>query len=517
MKGAEAILVALADSGVDICFANPGTSEMQMVAAFDREPRVRPVLCLFEGVATGAADGFGRVAKRPASTLLHLGPGLANGMANLHNARRANSPIVNLVGDHATFHREYDAPLASDIDSMARTFSRWTTTAESADEAVRLAHEAVLASTGAPAGSATLILPADVTWSDVTSRPEPPIPLARNTHGEVCGMLVEAAARHIRNAAHPTILLGSASVDLGALEAAGRLSAAGIRVMVDSFVARLPRGEGVFQPERVPYFGEAAVAALEPVDLLVTVHSRSPAAFFGYPNRPSTFLQPVCRLASLTEPSSDAALSLMALAEALGAKASGPRVAFDPPTVSGRFNPHSIGAVIARHMPVNTLVSEDAATSGVPIMLQCTSARQHDWMYLTGGAIGQAIPVAIGAALAAPERKVIALSGDGAAAYTLQGLWTMARESLDVTTIVFVNHAYRILNIELDRTESGEAGSAARRLLDLNDPCIDWSALSKGWGVQTTRCADIPSFEMAFQRAMNNPGPHFIEVMLTPA
>jgi acetolactate synthase-1/2/3 large subunit len=515
MNGAEATLKALADSGVEVCFANPGTSEMQMVAALDREPRIRSVLCLFEGVVSGAADGYGRIAGKPAATLLHLGPGLGNALAGLHNARRAHTPIVNLVGEHATFHRAFDSPLTSDIESVAGSVSQWVRTAVSADDAIRSAQEAVAASLEAPGGSATLILPADTMWTRVQAA-EAKSPPARWASG-VDDRVAQAIAARVRSASAPALLLGGNAVDEACLDMAARLAGAGLRVMVDTFVARLPRGEGRFEPERIPYFGEAAEAALTDVDLLVTVHSRSPVAFFGYPGKASTFLPVGCEVVSLTRPGNPAHLMLESLVLALGATGSTAVAAYAAPPVDSRFNAHSIGAVIARHMPAGSIVSEDAATSGAPILKQTAGARAHDWLFLTGGAIGQALPVALGAALAAPDRKVIALTGDGAAAYTCQALWSIAREDLDVLSIVFVNHEYRILNIELERTGSGSPGPSARRLLELDGPRIDWSGLSTSLGVPATRCADIAAFEAAFLRAMEERGPGLLELVLKAA
>ena len=157
MNGAQALARTLADSGVEVCFSNPGTSEMHFVAGLDAVPQLHGVLCLFEGVATGAADGYGRMAGRPAATLLHLGPGLANGLANLHNARRAATPLVNVVGEHATYHKRFDAPLESDIDSLARPVSHWIRRPARAADVAADAAQAVAAALGPPGGVATNI------------------------------------------------------------------------------------------------------------------------------------------------------------------------------------------------------------------------------------------------------------------------------------------------------------------------------------------------------------------------
>lgn len=512
MNGAEAILRTLADAGVDACFSNPGTSEMQMVAAFDREPRVRPVLCLFEGVATGAADGYARIAGRPASTLLHLGAGLANGGANLHNARRAGAPIVNIVGDHATYHRVHDAPLTSDIAGLARPLSVWVGSPETADQAVALAADCLAASQGPTPGPATLILPADCAWSEsagpIAARAAPqPAPVA--------GERVDALARRLREAKMPALLLGSPACTERGLSAAGRIAGLGVRVLCDTFVSRLPRGAGRFAPDRMLYFGEMALADLAGVDLLALIGTKVPVAFFAYPDAPGVLLPEGAAAETLASPVEDAAGALEALADALSAPARFVPVAAETPGAdTGELTVYAIGASIARHMPEGGVVSDDAVTAGLPVYNQTKGAAPHDWLMLTGGAIGQGIPAAIGAAVARPGAKVLSLNGDGAAAYTLQGLWTMAREKLDVTTVVFANGAYRILGIELARTRSGQAGPAARRLLDLGDPRMDWCALARGFGVSAVRCDTAEAFDAALARAMTEPGPHFIEAVV---
>ncbi len=512
MNGADALIETLADNGVTACFANPGTSEMQFVAALDREPRMRSVLCLFEGVATGAADGYGRMAGVPACTLLHLGAGYANGGANLHNARRAATPVVNVIGDHATYHRQYDAPLTSDIAGWARPNSLWVKSAETADEVGPLAAEAVAASYGPPGGCATLILPADAAWSEARAKgptwqpPSRPLPAQPD---------VEEIAERLRAAAKPVVLIGGTCCGEQGIKAAGRIRAAGVRVLTDTFVARQARGAGRFAPDRMQYFGEMALADLDGVDLMVLAETVVPVAFFAYPERPSVLLPENCDTLSLCGKDGDGAGALGLLADALGAPEAAPVEALDlPGAPKGALEPYAIGASIARHMPDHAIISDDAVTAGMPIFLSTKSARPHDWLMLTGGAIGQGIPAAVGAAVACPGRKVLSLNGDGAAMYTVQGLWTIAREELDVTTVVFANHAYRILTIELARTGAGNPGPAASKLLDLGEPRIDWVSMAQGMGVPAQRATTAEEFDAAMEKAMATKGPAFIEAAL---
>jgi acetolactate synthase-1/2/3 large subunit len=512
MNGADCLVETLVANGVTACFANPGTSEMQFVSALDRQSAMRPVLCLFEGVATGAADGYGRMAKTPACTLLHLGPGYGNGLANSHNARRAFTPMVNIIGDHATYHRRYDAPLNSDIAAIAGPNSIWLKSAESPDEVGPLAAEAVAASYGPPGGSASLILPADCAWSQTTVvGPR----TARPASAAVASEIVDETARAIRSAKKPMLLLGSSACSEAGLRAAGRVAALGVRILADTFVVRQGRGAGRFAPDRMMYFGEMALADLEGVDLMVLVETVRPVAFFAYPERPSVLVPEGCAVSTLASRGEDGAAAMEALVYALGAPnepLTQPLVLPDVPV--GPLTPAAAGASIARHLPEGAVVSDDSVTAGQPILNFTRSARPHDWLGLTGGAIGQGIPVAVGAAVACPGRKVVSLNGDGAAFYTLQGLWTAARENLDMTVVIFANRQYRILGIELGRTGAGNPGPAASRLLSLDDPAADWTSLARGFGVPGLRCETAEAFEMAFSRAMSEPGPRLIEAVV---
>ena len=513
MNGADALIETLVANGVTACFANPGTSEMQFVSALDRQPAMRPVLCLFEGVATGAADGYGRMADVPACTLLHLGPGYGNGLANLHNARRAYTPIVNVVGDHATYHRQYDAPLNSDIPTIVGPNSVWVKSADSADTVAAVTAEAISASYGPPGGPVSLILPADAAWTETkvgaakASRAVPPPP---------SGDMVEAVAKAIKAAKKPVVLIGGRACRAQALAQASRVQGAGVRVMADTFVSRQPRGAGVFAPARMAYFGEAALADLEGVDLMVYVGTAMPVAFFAYPNRPSVLVPEGCQTLTLAARTEDSAAALAALADALGAPAQGPSQSLKLPDAAptGALTPQACGQSIARHLPEGAILCDDAVTSGGGVAVPCMTAAPHEVLALTGGAIGIGLPLAIGAAVASPGRKVLALSGDGSGMYTVQSLWTMARERLDVTVVVFANHSYRILNIEMGRTGAGNPGPSASKLLDLGDPKIDWVSVARGLGVEAVRCETAEQFEAAFARAMSEPGPKFIEAAI---
>ena len=518
MNGADALLSTLVANEVTACFANPGTSEMQFVAALDRKPQMRPVLCLFEGVATGAADGYGRIADKPACTLLHLGPGYGNGVANLHNARRAFTPIVNVIGDHATYHRQYDAPLNSDIATLVKPNSLWAKSADSPDAVAGLAAEAVAASYGPPGGPVSLILPADSAWLPAPNKAKggDPVIAQKPVRPAPAAEAVEAAARAIKAARKPVVLIGGQACLAAGVRQAARLQAAGVTVYSDTFIARTPRGAGAFAPKRMPYFGEMALAELEGVDLMVYAGTTMPVAFFAYPNRPSILVPEGCETRTLAERSEDAVAGLAALADALGAPKEGPSQPLKLPDAApaGGLNAYTVGASIARHMPEGAIVCDDSVTSGAGVAAAAATARPHEVLALTGGAIGAGLPLAVGAAVAAPDRKVVSLNGDGAAMYTVQALWTLARENLDVTVVVFANNSYRILNIEMTRTGAGDAGPQAAKLLGLDDPSIDWVSLAKGLGLPSVRCATAEEFEKAFAGAMAQRGPMFIEAAI---
>lgn len=509
MNGAAALLHTLADCGVRACFANPGTSEMHLVSALDQEPRIRPVLCLFEGVATGAADGFARIAGTPAATLLHLGPGLLNGGANLHNARRAFSPSIQVIGDHATTHARQDAPLASDIAAVARTQCQWVGEARTAADCGPMAAQAFAAAMAAPGGAAALIVPADAAWgSGATIAPPPLLPRRELPESRA----VEAAAAALRAARKPALLIGANALGEAGLAAAARISAVGVRVLCDVFPARLARGAGRFAPGRMQYFAEMAQADLAGLDLLALVGARAPVSFFAYPNKSNTPLPPETALLSLGGPEIDAAGALLALAEALGAPAQGPLTEPAlPPAPTGALSLSDVGASLARHLPEGAIVSDDGVTGSLPVFALTAGAAPHDWLCLTGGAIGQGLPVAIGAAIAAPQRKVVCLTGDGAGLYTPQALWSMAREGLDITVIVFANRSYRILNVELMRTGAGNPGPSAAKLLNLDNPAVDWVKLAQAQGVPAKRCDTAEAFDADLAAFLAEPGPKLLE------
>lgn len=512
--GSDSLVETLLRCGVDTCFANPGTSEMHFVGSLDSHPQMRTVLCLFEGVAAGAADGYARMTRRPAVALLHLGVGLSNASAYLHNARRGASPMVVVVGDHATYHRQFDAPLTSDIEGLARPVSDWFVRVRSAQSTGADAARAVAAATAAPGAIATLVLPADAAWTAPgrSARPAEPAQPAKADDS-----VIDSAMTALRTGKRTAVLLGGQALLSDGLRLAGRVAAVtGTQLLCETFPTRLRRGAGEVGVQKVPYFAEQAVELLEGLDHLILVGTRQPVSFFAYPGRASELTPAGCTVNTLTLPHEDPVDALARLADALEAPPDpdGVVAAAAVAPASSRLNQYSIGAAIARHLPAEAILIDEAITSSIGPYNATAAAAPHDYLALTGGAIGHGMPMAAGAAVACPGRKVVCLHGDGGALYTPQALWTMAREQLDVTVIVFNNAAYAILNIELERVGATPVGAAAKSMLTLDKPTLNWPSLAAGMGVDADRVDSVEAFERAFAAAMTTPGPLLIEVAL---
>ena len=514
MNGAQAVIRTLVGGGVDVCFANPGTSEMHFVAALDDVPEMRAVLTLFEGVATGAADGYARMAGRPAATLLHLGPGLGNGVANLHNASRAGVPLVDVVGDHALAHKRLDAPLESDIDAIAGAVSGWVRRSLATSAVGEDAADAIAAAQVAPGQVATLVLPADVSWSEgaevapVPAR-RPPALVPPAALDEVAGVLGESTV---------LFLAGDALTGEGLLAAAQVAAGTGARLIATTFPTRMAHGAGVPDVPRLPYPPQAAMKELAGTEHLVLVGAKEPVAFFAYPDLPGRPAPAGCAVHVLARPGEDGVAALRELAERVAPDAVPAVAALQRPELpTGALTPAAMAAVVGALLPEGAVVVDEALTSGTHLPAATAGAPRHDWLTLTGGAIGAGLPLATGAAVACPDRPVVALQADGSAMYTLQALWTQAREQLDVTTVICDNGAYAILEGELQNVGARSGGERAGRLLDLGSPDLDFVALATGMGVPATRATTAEELAEQFAAALAAPGPHLIDAVLRPA
>ncbi len=518
MNGAQALIKTLADAGVEVCFTNPGTSEMHFVAALDTEPRMRAVLALFEGVATGAADGYARMAGKPAATLLHLGCGLGNGLANLHNARKGKVPVLNIVGDHATHHMRYDAQLQSDIETVARNVSPgFVRTSMSTAELCRDAAEALTTCMGPPGSVATLILPADVSWGEggvpQACPPLPPAPVADEARVQEIARALAASGKKA------ALLLGGRALQGGTLQNLSRIAQhTGARLFAEVFPTRMERGAGLPHVERIAYLAELASVQLSGLSHLILVDAKSPVSFFAYPGKESDLLPRGCQLHTLAAPHEDVAASIQRLLDATGAQATPALLQSPkrPERPQGKFTADKVCKAIGHLLPERAVLMDEAQTSGIMLPMFTAGSPRHDVLTLTGGAIGQALPCAVGAAIACPDRKVLALSGDGSAMYTLQALWTMAREKLDVVSIIFNNRSYAILNVELQRVGAVGAGEKAHGQLDIGTPALDFVQLAAGMGVPARRATTTDEFIEALAHALATPGPHLIEAVVPP-
>ena len=513
MNGAQALIRTLVGAGVDVCFANPGTSEMHFVAALDDVPDMRAVLTLFEGVATGAADGYARMAGRPAATLLHLGPGMGNGLANLHNARRGRTPLVNVIGDHARSHKRLDAPLESDIDAVAGTVSGWVRRSLSPADVAGDAAEAVAAASSAPGSISTLILPADVSWEDGA---EPAAPLPARLAPLVPQSVVEDVAK-VLGLGQPTVLFlgGDVMGAEGQLAAAQVAAGTGARLMSETFPARVVRGAGLPDVPRLPYPPELAIASLAGTKHLVLAGTTSPVHFFGYPGVPGHPVPADCTVHVLSAPGEDGVAALRALAQVAAPDAT-PAVleASRPELPTGALTTRAMAAVVGALMPDDAILVDEALTSGVGLAELTAGAPRHDWLCLTGGAIGDGLPMALGAAVACPNRPVLGIQADGSAMYTISALWSYAREQADITTIVCDNGSYAILQHELSRVGAASDGKRAGQLLDLGGPSLDFVALAQGMGVPATRATTAEELADQLRHALAEPGPHLIDAVL---
>jgi acetolactate synthase-1/2/3 large subunit len=514
MNGAESLVRTLVAGGVDVCFANPGTSEMHFVAALDRVEGMRCVLGLFEGIVTGAADGYYRMKGTPASTLLHLGPGLANGLANLHNAKKANSGIVNIVGQHATYHIGYNAPLTSDIEGIARPMSEWLRTSPDAKSVARDGADAIAAAKGQPPQIATLILPADTAWNEADGIAQVSAPAQRAGFSTPA---VEEAARTLRSGEQTLLLLtGEALTEKGLALAARIAGKTGCKVMGQTYNPRMARGRGRFSIDRIPYVIEQALPILKDFRHIVLVEAADPVAFFAYPNKPSMLKPEGCEVHRMCATGDNSVAALEALADALGAKESDvkPQKLVDLVKPTGALNHASIAQAIACAIPENAIMVDESITTGRGFFPPTAASAPHDWLQNMGGSIGFSTPVSTGAAVACPDRKVICMVGDGSAMYTLQSFWTQARENLDVTTIVFANRTYQILKGEFAGVDAGEPGRRALDMLNIDRPALDWVSLAKGMGIAGRSVDNVDDFNAALAEAIAHKGPRLIEVLM---
>ena len=517
MNGAEALLKTLVDSGIEVCFANPGTSEMHLVSAIGRTDTMRPILCLFEGVVTGAADGYARMSDKAAITLLHLGPGLANGMANLHNAKKAHVPLINIVGDHAPYHLKYDAPLTSDVIAHSEINSNWTKVASSADDLSVCGAEAVAAAHQGDGKIATLIAPANFAWEEASGASEA---ITRQPTSQSDDNAIQHAAELLQNGKRTAFVLGGRAMrDEATSIVASIAEHTGATLFCETFPTRVERGAGRVAVPRIPYFAEQAVGVLAEFDQFIVICSQTPAAFFAYPELPSLLVPESAEVYVAINRDENVVEGLARLAESVGvtdvSPKRQPKLNIDLPT--GPLTTAAVGDALSTLMPENSILSDEGITAGAEVFQRTQGAARHDWLAITGGAIGQGLPLSLGASIACPNRKVIALQADGSGMYTLQALWSMARENTDVTVVLLNNDSYAILNVELMRLKAETPNDKTLSMLDLSKPSLNWQEIAQGMGVNASRATTAEEFCAQFAAAMTSQGPKLIEAMMAPA
>jgi len=524
-NGAQTLVATLEEAGVEVCFANPGTSEMHFVAALDGSEKLRSILCLAETVVTGAADGYARMTDKPGVTLLHTGPGLGNGLANLHNAKKALTPILNIIGDHATYHVKFDAPLTADIEAIAKPVSGWVKTSQTPNEITVDAREGLHAATTHPGQVASLILPADTAWNALDpahlQNAEPdaaPTAVQRRSGPAPSDAQIDAVAKRLESGEKSALILTGTCLRQRGLEAASKIQqATGADFLAQTSNGRLERGAGRVFIEPVPYVVDRALKRLSDYRNIIPVCAKAPVAFFAYPDKPSTLSPPEAHIEVLAREEEDGVIALERLVERLGAGHFEPnREPFNVPDApeEDALNADSIGRVVARLLPEDAIVVDESISSGAAYPQMMRGANRHDWLQICGGSIGIGFPLATGAAVACPDRKVVTLQADGSGMYSLQALWTQAREDLDITTLVLSNRAYAILKHELENV-GAVAGTTARELMELTNPSIDWVALAGSMGVRATAVNSVQEFEREFAKALDQSGPKLIELCMT--
>ncbi len=521
MNGSEAMVHTLLNNDVSVCFANPGTSEMHFVSALDRVPQMRCILGLFEGVVTGAADGYYRMAQKPAATLLHLGPGLGNGLANLHNAKRARSGIVNIIGQHAHDHIANDAPLTSDIEGIARPVSHWVRTCASAATAAIDTATAVHTASGTTGRIASLILPADAAWGESPAGGASKLP--QRPAAPPASAVIETIAKQLLSGEYApesiALLLGGRAMRGQSPRLAGQIAArTGCKLFAETKNARSERGAGRVNIPQIPYPINGALETLKDIRLIILVDACKPVAFFAYPNMPRFLTHSDCQIEALATPDEDVEAALVALNDVVGGHRD--QIAYmvernTPPAWNdGAPNSVEMGRALASLIPENTIIVDEAITTGRQLQSSAAVGKPHDWLEITGGSIGYGLPCATGAAIACPDRKVVAIIGDGSAMYTVQSLWTMAREGLDVTVVICANSKYQILSGELDAMGGPPPSGNAKRMLSIGSPTLDWVHLARGHGLQATRTDTMAGFAKALSNGLSAGEPNLIEVII---
>ncbi len=514
MNGAELIMKTAINAGIVVCFANFGTTEMPLALAFDTEPGIKAVLGLFEGICTGAADGFGRMMNKPAMTLLHLGPGFANGIANLHVARRARSPILNLIGEHTTQHISLDPPLAMDIKALAGTVSGWYKANQSPDELSQDIADAYSASLHGQI--ATLSIPSDYQMEEIESAY---VAVPDFAFDPVNRERIEKAAYFMKSHKKVALILGGRALRLRGLQVATRLKAfSGCDLLTDYLPGYMDRGIGLPEITRIPYFPEPAMALLAHYEGVVIAGTREPVSFFGYKGIRENLLaedQPRFLIDGFRQNPVEA---LEYLADLLNAAKDGDEQIVSelrrPSIAQGELTSEKACQTLAALQPEGAIIVDEGVSSAFPYYALSHGLPPHSMLTNSGGSIGYGMPCSIGAAIACPDRPVINLQADGSAMYTVQALWTQARQNLNITTLICANRCYNILKMELNRANIETIGPNISSLMDLENPHINWVKMAEAMGVPAVSVNTGEELSHEIKLALSESGPHLIETVI---
>ena len=486
---------------------------------------VRTVLGLHENVVTGAGDGYARMARRPAMTLLHLGPGLANGLANLHNAKRASSPMLNLIGTMATWHTAADASLQMDVESLTQTVSCWASLLPSRELLHTFAREAIarVSAFASPDGCriATLLLPHDLQWqicSHSGAHMEPSLIVPSSGGGVVAidALLQDLAEAGRRGA----LLLGGEALCEPMLSVfASYARCVGTAILCVNEFARADRGQGRPAVRRIPYHSQQAREFLESFTVMVFINAVEPTAQFGYPESISTLVSSHSKIHRI--PFAELSAVLHHLQGAISRDAAGelepmafPSNLFPP---DGILTAPKMWQLVAGLQPLDTIIIVDESlTSGGEYWEASQHSPPFSHLSQTRGAFRNGPPCAVGAALACPDRHVINLQADSSGLYSSQALSTQARERLNITTVVCANNAYGILQVDLARQKPkfGGRGCVVNALTQLNDPPIDWVNLAAGYGVLAVTVNTCEELARELSTAIDAQGPRVIVASL---
>ena len=514
MNGAAAFFKSIVDNGIDTIFACPGTSEMQVVDEVGYS-NLRVVLCLFENSVTGMADGYARMLDKPALGMVHVTCGLTNALANMHNARIANSRMIIFGGGVHVAH-EVNEPVHSMLQRqpyVAQIAAQCVIEARSPDQLAAAATQALKASNDGAGKIVYVYGPNNAVWGESSFQGK--LTSSAEQRQRVSTATISSIADTLKAGKKTAFILDNLALREEGLEILGRIAeGAGGRLFREWLPSRIAMGAGRVRTETLPYGGAEGRELLSEFDQIVLVGAKIPVCPFSYENQPWVKIPENCNVHTLATADHDilAALEELATQLDLPEKASNRynRKPGEPPT--GPLSGNSIVQSLSILMPADSIVLDEAMLENVMFPLLMDGAAPFDFMAACpGGAIGAGPPVACGAAIACPNRKVILLEGDFSLMQGNTALWSMAQHNLDICVINYNNEGSASLSTELARVRQGEAQPKSIELLRIRKPTIDYAAMAESMGVPASRAETAEEFHLQLTKAMSTKGPHFID------